>query len=296
MPVFGETSVNRAADLSLGASGTRRKRISVDLPAEIVEALHLVAKERSSTTSSLVRWAISALAAEDSAAKTSPRDARLQWPSKELLSTSEEIVAVGPDGKPVLMTGLRLSDPVITRWPESSGIITVVDPIPDLLHGLRNFPENPYALDPAGFERVIASLLDQMGFDVRLTGHVYQRDGGIDLIAVPKGMTVAPFVLGAQMKYHSQNTLTERDVVDRMLSWKESVLRLGLIVTNTGFTADAIWASARVENRAFLRLRDLSDIKRWIRGDVPSLEDWRELPGEIELAPGITVAIPGRPA
>ena len=40
------------------------------------------------------------------------------------------------------------------------------------------------------------------------------------------------------------------------------------------------------ENRLFLRLRDFEDLKRWIQGEFWSLEEWREIPNEITLAPG----------
>ncbi len=67
---------------------------------------------------------------------------------------------------------------------------------------------------------------------------------------------------------------------------------VGLLVTNTGFTRDAIWTAQKEQNKHFLRLRDFTDLKRWLEGRFGEEQDWREIPDRIELAPGIIVEIP----
>jgi hypothetical protein len=48
----------------------------------------------------------------------------------------------------------------------------------------------------------------------------------------------------------------------------------------------------QISNKAFLRLRDFEDLKRWLKGQFDSEFDWREIPDVISLAPGITVPVP----
>jgi hypothetical protein len=46
----------------------------------------------------------------------------------------------------------------------------------------------------------------------------------------------------------------------------ETPFRVGLLVTNTGFRRDAVFAATQEQNRSFLRLRDFNDLKRWLEG------------------------------
>jgi hypothetical protein len=65
-----------------------------------------------------------------------------------------------------------------------------------------------------------------------------------------------------------------------------------LLVTNTSFTKDAVWAATQERNASFLRLRDFNDLKRWLEDRFGDERDWREIPDRIELAPGVVVEIP----
>lgn len=65
---------------------------------------------------------------------------------------------------------------------------------------------------------------------------------------------------------------------------------LGMIVTNTTFTPDAIWFAEN--NKTLLRLRDNKDLCRWLKNDFVNEYEWREIPSEIELAPGVRITIP----
>jgi len=131
-----------------------------------------------------------------------------------------------------------------------------------------------------------------MGYDVTLTGGTSLGDGGVDLIAVPKIRTVGAFLLAGQAKHHQSGRPTGRDAVDRLLAWKDSPFRLGLLATNTDFTKDARWLAEQERNRHFLRLRGFADLARWLQDNFTAEEDWIEIPDEVHLAPGITVRIP----
>ena len=175
---------------------------------------------------------------------------------------------------------------------EDSPQVSFLDVTPQLLVVLGDNPEELRNLSPERFEHVVAERIDRMGYDVQLTGRTNRRDGGIDLIAVPKIRTIGSFLMAAQIKHHRGDRTTGRPDVDRLLAWKDSPFRIGLMVTNTGFSQDARWLADQVNNRAFLRLRDFEDLKRWLRGQFDSEFDWRELPDVISLAPGITVEVP----
>jgi transcriptional regulator with XRE-family HTH domain len=188
----------------------------------------------------------------------------------------------------------------IYRWCAALGLIaeedvpqvSFLDVTPQLLVLLRDNPEDLRNLSSERFEHVVAERIDRMGYDVQLTGRANRRDGGIDLIAVPKIRTAGSFLMAAQMKHHRSDHTTGRPDVDRLLAWKDSPFRIGLMVTNTSFSQDARWLADQVNNRAFLRLRDFEDLKRGLSGQFDSEFDWRELPDVISLAPGITVEVP----
>lgn len=171
-------------------------------------------------------------------------------------------------------------------------IVKVTDITPEVLDLLRKDPLNLRRISPEMFEHFIADRLDHMGFDVQLTGVSRQRDGGIDLIAVPKVPSASALLLAGQVKHHIGNQKTGRSAVDRLLSWMNNQFSLGLLVTNTFFTRDALWVATQEQNRKFLRLRDFEDLKRWIVGNFWDEAEWREIPESITLAPGVTVRIP----
>jgi hypothetical protein len=131
-----------------------------------------------------------------------------------------------------------------------------------------------------------------MGYNVTLTGASNRKDGGIDLIAVPKLANLGSHVIAGQVKHHQGDHKTGRDAVDRLLAWKDSYFGVGLLVTNTSFTRDAVWTAQQERNARFLRLRDFTDLKRWLEGRFGEEEDWREIPNRVELAPGVVIEIP----
>jgi len=174
----------------------------------------------------------------------------------------------------------------------TGALVRIVDVTPNLLNMLREDPERLKDLSPTQFEQFIAERIENMGFDVALTGATAHKDGGIDLIAVPKVRTVGAFLLAAQIKHHSGPQKVGREAVDRLLAWKDSPFRLGLLVTNTRFTKDAHWLANQEANKVFLRLRDFDDLKRWIEENFWSKKDWQEIPDKIMLAPGTIIDIP----
>jgi hypothetical protein len=62
-----------------------------------------------------------------------------------------------------------------------------------------------------------------------------------------------------------------------------------MIVTNTSFTADARDFAARAP--ALMRLRDFSDLMRWVADNFVDDAEWREIPRRIQLCEGIFVDV-----
>src|ERR1035438_5990696 len=137
-------------------------------------------------------------------------------------------------------------------------------PFPELLRFLQEDPTRLQSLTPDQFEQFVANRLDRMGYIVTLTGASNRKDGGIDLIAVPKVSNLGSLVIAGQVKHHQCDQKTGREAVDRLLAWKDSYFGVGLLATNTAFTKDAIWKAQQDRNARFLRLRDFTDLKRWL--------------------------------
>lgn len=173
-----------------------------------------------------------------------------------------------------------------------AAIVKVVDVSSSLEQLLREDPTYLRRLSPTEFEHFVADRLRRMGFEVTLVGGTFAPDGGIDLVASRHVPGVGPFLIAGQIKHHAGGRKTDRTAVDRLLSWQGSEFQLGLLVTNTEFTRHALWAAQQDRNRTFLRLRDFDDLKRWIEGDFWCEEDWIQIPDEVEVAPGIKIAIP----
>lgn len=161
-----------------------------------------------------------------------------------------------------------------------------------LLEYFAREPDMLRTLSPQQFEELVADRLSCMGLEVRLVGNTNRRDGGIDIVAWPSGPSPFPYLLAAQVKHHNTNRPTGaseiRDFYGAVTSGG-TCFNFGLVVTNTHFTADARWFADR--NRQIIRLRDLWHLCRWMRDDLSESIPIRELPDQIELAPGITVKL-----
>jgi hypothetical protein len=71
------------------------------------------------------------------------------------------------------------------------------------------------------------------------------KHGGIDIIGAKRDAAVGDFLVAAQVKHHRAGQKTGVDKVRDLLSFKNTVFRFGLLVTNTGFTDDAKWSAVQ---------------------------------------------------
>ena len=84
-------------------------------------------------------------------------------------------------------------------------------------------------LSPSQFEHFVAGRFRRMGFDVTSTGPTSFKDGGIDLVAVPKIRNVGSVLIGVQVKHHHTNNKTGRGAVKGLL-----ILCIGIAGSNIG--------------------------------------------------------------
>lgn len=158
---------------------------------------------------------------------------------------------------------------------------------------LAGDPSLVHALSPRQFQALLCERLEAMGFEPRQVGDVYRKDGGIDILFWPRQRCGFPFLGAVQAKHH--RSLTKREGPSGVRDFAGVLaghpINIGLMVTNTSFTADAEWFA---RNKApLLRLRDFKDIQRWLTGNFASGDEWRDVPESIEVCPGLVVAVGG---
>lgn len=128
-----------------------------------------------------------------------------------------------------------------------------------------------------------------MGYEATRVRHTFGRDGGLDILFWPARPCPIPFLGAVQVKHHrAHSRKTGPGPVREMAGIRSShPLQIGMVVTNTSFTADARWFADH--QPAIIRLRDMIDLKRWIASNFTDEAEWREMPVMIELAPGVTI-------
>jgi hypothetical protein len=165
-----------------------------------------------------------------------------------------------------------------------------VDATQTVLNRLRRDWSEVYKFTPEQFETLVAGLLVTGGCGVERVGPSNQKDGGIDLVFWTRGAW--PILGAAQIKHHrSENVKTGPRDVRELASIRNTLpFQMGVVVTNTTFTPDAEWYAKNHEG--FLRLRNGSDIRDWIKRDFMDRELWQPTPKTIPLCPGVEIEVP----
>lgn len=169
--------------------------------------------------------------------------------------------------------------------------VEVVDASQVLVQRLLDDPNELYRIGPERFEDLVQNRIASMGFNTRRTGRTFSKDGGVDLLFW-KDDAPFPFLAALQAKYHSSPDIVTgaRDVRDFAGTLRILPIAVGVLVTNTSFSFDARWIAKQLGSQ--MRLRDEHDLRSWIKGRFVDVGDWREIPDEIELCPGIRLRIP----
>lgn len=124
----------------------------------------------------------------------------------------------------------------------------------------KKHPEKLYDLHPRKFEELIASILEDLGFDVELTKAT--RDGGTDIIASIKNK-LWDILAYVECKRHSPENKVGVGIVRKVVG--VHALRKpakSMIVTTSFFTKNSQEEAKIMEND--LDLRDYENIKEWL--------------------------------
>lgn len=156
---------------------------------------------------------------------------------------------------------------------------------------LRKDPSLVYRLSPDQFEEFICERLFAWGLEPYRVGATNRKDGGIDVLFWPRIRGAFPFIGAAQIKHHRHPHSTEGPATVREFAGAIAghAFNAGLLVTNTTFSPDAKWFAR--EHAKLMKLRDFSDIRRWLLDDFNDEAEWREIPPSIELCPGVVVKL-----
>ena len=187
----------------------------------------------------------------------------------------------------------QLELPLSSNIPDGTVIVPtriyVTDLTPEIARLLAKEPEQLAALSPQQFEDLIYSQLSRLGLTCRRVGSsAFQKDGGIDLVAFPTEC-VFPFLMAVQIKHRRSLTSKIGPAPVRELLGLVQVHRFnaGMIVTNTTFTPHAEWLAQ--QQATLVRLRDVNDLRRWLLHEELDKYEWREVPGQIKVCPGVIV-------
>jgi restriction endonuclease Mrr len=152
-----------------------------------------------------------------------------------------------------------------------------------------------YRIGAQKFEDLVQNRIKAMGFETQRVGKTFAKDGGVDMLFWREDAPF-PFLGALQAKYHSSSDKKTGgpDVRDFVGTLRYLPVAVGVLVTNTTFTFDAGWVASRLTSQ--IRLRDQQDLRRWISGRFVDALEWREIPAEIELCPGVRIPIPKKRA
>jgi HJR/Mrr/RecB family endonuclease len=125
---------------------------------------------------------------------------------------------------------------------------------------LKKHPEKLYQLSPRKFEELIASIMNDLGFDVELTKAT--KDGGKDIIATIRN-SVTSFLAYIECKKYAPENRIGVEIIRNVLGVQ--YLRKpskSIIITTSFFTEEAKEECRNFENQ--LDLKDFNNIKEWL--------------------------------
>lgn len=139
-------------------------------------------------------------------------------------------------------------------------IIVVQSITEELLLQLAEKPDLMHKLDPRRFEELVARLLEDQGCEVTLTKRT--RDGGYDIFGRLKGAIASPVFL-AECKRYAPGNKVGVDVVRGLYAVTEiQRANIGLVITSSSFTKDAIKEKLQIGSR--IELKEFNDLCSWL--------------------------------
>lgn len=172
--------------------------------------------------------------------------------------------------------------------------VQLVNVTASLAEQIFNNYEEIYKISPESFEYLIQDRLCAMGMEAERVSHTFGKDGGVDIVFWPRQPFPIPFLGAAQLKHHRSPFIKTGPAAIREMAgvMHTQPFNFGIIVTNTSFTPDAHWFAS--QERSLIRLRDMNDLKRWVASNFMDDAEWREIPSEIELCPGVKINLAKR--
>ncbi len=144
-------------------------------------------------------------------------------------------------------------------------ILTVVPPIifsanQRLVDSLKKQPADLHKLTPRNFEKLLAELLADMGWEVELTKQT--RDGGTDILAY-LNTDIGRLLCLVEAKHYRPDRKIGIDLVRTLYGTLcDAQANSAMLVTSSTFTADA--REFQQKHQYQLTLRDYADIVNWI--------------------------------
>jgi hypothetical protein len=199
------------------------------------------------------------------------------------------ILALLKNGTGELPPGFDVTRNGYLRFPPR---IELIDITPQIIRMLAQDPDQIRGIGPDKFELLVCDRLDHFGYDFARVGEgTYRKDGGVDLVAWQRAALI-PTLIAVQAKHtsHADKKIGSPAVRDLAGTIAHHRFNAGLLVTNTTFTVDAQWFAKK--QPLLVQLRDIEDLQRWLKGEFSHIDEWREIPKEIELCPGVSVRLP----
>ena len=170
--------------------------------------------------------------------------------------------------------------------------VELIDISKELTQRILENPDEIYSIGPSKFEDLVLDRLTAMGLQPqRIGGNTFARDGGIDIIFCGPSRCTFPFLGAVQVKHHRSPLIkTGPAPIDQLAGvLGRGPFSAGIVITNTSFTPSAKWVAS--QRPALLRLRDFTDVMRWLKNNFTDEAEWRDIPETIEVCPGLTVTI-----
>ncbi|MEZ0612000.1 restriction endonuclease [Fibrella sp. WM1] len=130
----------------------------------------------------------------------------------------------------------------------------------DLISLLKKQPSDIHRLTPREFEVVLADLLDDMGWEVKLTKQT--RDGGADILAY-LNTNIGRLLCLVEAKHYREDRKVGVDLVRTLYGTLcDAQANSAMLVTSSSFTSDAKVFQRKHEYQ--LKLHDYANVVEWI--------------------------------
>jgi RNA polymerase sigma factor (sigma-70 family) len=131
----------------------------------------------------------------------------------------------------------------------------------ELIKYFAKHPHKIHDIDPSKFEKLVAELMKDMGYDVYHTPQT--RDGGRDIIAVLKTPSNDPIITIVECKRHRADKPVGIEIVRSFLYTlrEQDKANAGWIVTTSNFSEDAL--NKQKEYKWLLSLKNNKNLAAW---------------------------------